>query len=569
MRWYLFIQIIFLCLLSFRLQAIPLSPHPADAVQYEIQLLQEDTSPLSAQQALAALQQSRFSPRTKDIISFGINARPVWLALTVANSDSKPQLRRILIENAWLDHLDLFIVEASGIARQFSSGDREQFSQRAVNHRFFAYDHSFPPGQTTVLIRAEQIDPMMLPVSLLGIEEANNRTLFQGYSYGLLYGAIGSLLFYNLMLFTGLRDRRYLLYSLYLSAFLAMNLSYTGHAFKWFWPESPHWQQMSNPLLMIAYIVCGLLFANVFLDLKTKCPRLCRALLAGTIALGLFALYTLITANQLMALKLAFACMAIFPLLMVILGVLALSRGDRSARYFLQGSVAAAFGVLITEASVWGLIPYTDLTYRAAEIGMLLDAILLAMALAYRIRIIEHDRSQAEQMARRDALTGLLNRRAFYELAEPAWNNAQRHQRNICALLLDVDHFKRINDRFGHSEGDKVLGDVARTMQQELRSFDILARWGGEEFIILLPETSFDEARAVAERIRCNIESMIQRQSDPSIRISASLGIAANSELAISLEGLIDQADQQLYAAKSQGRNRVCGHQPSVLAHRV
>jgi diguanylate cyclase (GGDEF)-like protein/PAS domain S-box-containing protein len=172
------------------------------------------------------------------------------------------------------------------------------------------------------------------------------------------------------------------------------------------------------------------------------------------------------------------------------------------------------------------------------------------------------DRKQAEmeleRLARTDVLTGVTNRRHFFELAEPQFASAQRYSHNIAILLLDVDHFKQVNDSYGHLAGDLILQRVARECQGHLRSSDVFARYGGEEFICLLPEQSLEGALETAERIRQMLERAEVLWDHQSIGVTASIGVALLQEdLALTLETLINRADQALYESKANGRNQV------------
>jgi len=172
------------------------------------------------------------------------------------------------------------------------------------------------------------------------------------------------------------------------------------------------------------------------------------------------------------------------------------------------------------------------------------------------------DRKKAEikleHLARTDVLTGVTNRRHFFELAETQFARAQRYNHALAVMMIDIDHFKQVNDRYGHLAGDLVLQMVARECQEHLRSTDIFARYGGEEFIGLLPEQDTDGAIETAERIRRMIEQAEAEFEAQSIHVTASIGLALiRNEKDLTLERLIDRADQALYQSKSDGRNRV------------
>lgn len=158
-----------------------------------------------------------------------------------------------------------------------------------------------------------------------------------------------------------------------------------------------------------------------------------------------------------------------------------------------------------------------------------------------------------ERLATRDPLTNCYNRRSFFEQFDIQWNSAQRYGNALSAVMVDVDHFKAVNDNHGHSVGDTVLQRVAETLQRQVRDTDIVARYGGEEFALLLPNTELSEAFVMAERIRKAIEEM----KLPQLSVTASLGISSISQSPTSPQDLLDQADKSLYFAKRNGRNQV------------
>lgn len=158
--------------------------------------------------------------------------------------------------------------------------------------------------------------------------------------------------------------------------------------------------------------------------------------------------------------------------------------------------------------------------------------------------------------ARTDELTGLNNRRYFLELAERECAVAARHGRPLSVVMIDIDHFKQINDTFGHQTGDEVLSRVAKTVAAHRRSGDIVARYGGDEFMLLLPETGAENARAVAEQLRAAVGADGLDTPAGRAKYAISAGVAALGDDVQELAQLIHAADQALYAAKAQGRNR-------------
>ncbi len=200
---------------------------------------------------------------------------------------------------------------------------------------------------------------------------------------------------------------------------------------------------------------------------------------------------------------------------------------------------------------------------RGDEIGELQAAVLALQASLQRTQELEAERetliTELRQLSHRDHLTGLMNRRAFDELAPTLLAQAERHRWPLALLLFDLDHFKGINDQHGHETGDQVLRHVAQLAQVHLRSSDLLARYGGEEFIALLPDCDDEAALVLAERLRQAMQQQPLGLPDGSmLKLSASFGLAAlRAGHQAPLPELFSRADAALYAAKANGRNQV------------
>ncbi|HWQ07774.1 MAG TPA: GGDEF domain-containing protein, partial [Holophaga sp.] len=162
------------------------------------------------------------------------------------------------------------------------------------------------------------------------------------------------------------------------------------------------------------------------------------------------------------------------------------------------------------------------------------------------------------RLATTDPLTSLYNRRQFFELGAAELSRARRHKRSLGAIMLDIDHFKNVNDQFGHQAGDKVLAEVARFMREEVRVTDVCGRYGGEEFAVLLPEADLETTRQTAERVRRRLEDHALSANGETLRVTASLGAAATEAGELELDVLLGRSDVALYRAKQGGRNRVC-----------
>lgn len=192
-----------------------------------------------------------------------------------------------------------------------------------------------------------------------------------------------------------------------------------------------------------------------------------------------------------------------------------------------------------------------------------LFAAVLGAILAFALRLLliawaelRKQNRMLEDLASTDALTGIANRRVLTESGERAFALSRRTGFALSVLMLDLDHFKAVNDRYGHQAGDEVLRAIAKAASECLRSTDTLGRWGGEEFLILAPGTADDGASLLADRVLQSIRGLIIRSGEHEIRITASIGIAALSSVDTDLLALVERADSALYRAKSEGRDR-------------
>lgn len=523
-----------------------------------IQIFQEGGDRLNLSEAQQRFDGDETLAFDNKIIGFGLGSNPSWLKLEVINQEKKSVERRLLIETSWLDSIEIYVVYKDDVVEQLTMGDNKNFSERTVLTRFFSFDHHYPAGITRVYIRVETPDPMSLPLYFLSLKDAGDRYLSQAYSYGLLYGAAFSLLLYNLMLYVGLRTRRHLYFSIYLFSFLAMNFSYTGHGFQWLWPQSPLWQQWSNPVSMMAFNLSGLVFALVFLNIRKNMPHLYRIVVGFCGIFSILQLLVILSSSHYLSISLAFFFMLMFSTIMVFLGVVSLKFENTSARYFLLASIFGAVGSTLTACSVLGWIPYNQFTYHAVDIGILLDMVLLAFALAEQFRITEKEKISAEILARSDPLTKLYNRRAFYEKVEPMWVLSNRNNGSRAIIIFDIDYFKAINDNYGHAAGDSVLEALGQQVDYQTRACDVAARWGGEEFIVFLYDAGLEDAVLVAKKLQRAMEDIVVDTEEGKISFTASFGVSVYEGSNHSLAELITEADKKLYRAKSRGRNQVC-----------
>jgi len=201
---------------------------------------------------------------------------------------------------------------------------------------------------------------------------------------------------------------------------------------------------------------------------------------------------------------------------------------------------------------------------RVSEPLSLRDRDTIRLGATVLLRFAFHDALEEKmgtelyERATRDPLTHARNRRYFNDRLDSEWPWARRHERSCALLMLDLDHFKRVNDTWGHLAGDEVLREFVRLVHEELRQEDLFGRLGGEEFAVLCRATASDDAAVLAERLRMRIERHEFMWNEQRVPVTVSIGISTSLEPGVaSSDDLLQRADERLYAAKRQGRNRV------------
>jgi diguanylate cyclase (GGDEF)-like protein len=333
----------------------------------------------------------------------------------------------------------------------------------------------------------------------------------------------------------------------------------TGYLF-----EPLGWQWLAGPLRSVgriataASVLFAILFADRFANLRRYLPRGRRLLLgyaALVVAVGV--------AGVLPGLG-ALARMLINPLLvlggplLLAASTLAAWRGSRYARFFLLGWTPLLVVTVLGSLQPYGVLPGWAWVGDAALVAGAFEALVLSLGLADRSLALRRDRDLARRLADLDPLTGLYNRRAWSERLLALEAQMRRQGRPLSLLFLDLDRFKQLNDRLGHDAGDAALRAMAGIMRSELREQDEVGRYGGEEFVVALPEADSAHALQAAERIRRHLHHRARLEVGGATP-TASIGVAT-LQPGEGLASLISRADAAMYAAKAAGRNRVVLH---------
>lgn len=430
-------------------------------------------------------------------------------------------------------------------------------------------------------------------------------TLFgQGGYAGIILG----LALYNLILYLAIRERVYLYYVLYVISFGSLWIARTGFFHQYLWPRHVWWNNEFQPYLAASAIVFSVLFVRQFLSTRTQSRWVDWVLRAIALLTALLCLARAVGTRVPLALPLVLIGLAI-SIIYFVLGLFALLRGYRPARFFLLAWSALLIGNVVYIFMFLRILPNTFLTYHSAQAGSAMECILLAFALADRVNLLKRAREERQMQYTRelqeqvdertgelssaveklktasvtDPLTGLSNRRLVDSAIQPWLAELQRarirnlpgvRRRYLAICLADLDHFKLVNDDLGHAVGDRVLQAAADTLRQNVRATAILARWGGEEFLILDHVTETEEDLLMAERLRRSIIDECPPEILETGRpLSLSLGVVRypfceNYPDLLGWDHCLALADHALYRAKKAGRNRWQCYRPNESALR-
>ena len=576
-----------------------------------------DADGLAQIEEVRRLPESAWKPVARRDASFGYSTHAYWLRFTLHNPADTAINWVLLIGNPLLDQLDAYGLDGE---RVYQAGDQRPFNQRWVAHRQLVLPFSLAAGEERELIlRMHSEGSANLSASLMSAQAFDQHEQRMLLLQGLFFGALLVMMIYNLSIFFITRDRNYLWYSLFVASFSFYQFIQLGFALQWLWPNSLTWHQLSFPLSSAVATLFGILFTYGVLDLKSQHPAytwITRTLIGCSLLVMALAL----TAPYKVALIGSFALLIVCALAGSVITALRWRDNCPQAKLFALGWSALIVASLFSILSGTGLIANSLLTLHAQQIGSLLELVIFSIALGTRIRQAQSDHQLAQarlfakehllrmeqsktldlqrqineglearvqertaslehalqelssanqqlaELSRHDSLTGLFNRQVLNEELERILAQGKRSQQPIAMLMMDLDHFKQVNDQYGHLMGDACLQHAAQRMQQRMRGSDLLVRFGGEEFAVVLSDTDETGAMDLAEQLRDDLASHPCQHQGISISLSLSIGVyALIPDASSNREQLLRNADQALYRAKAAGRNQVISYEASAL----
>jgi diguanylate cyclase (GGDEF)-like protein len=521
--------------------------------------------------------------------NFHITASAFWFRLPVRNERDRPAALFLAVRHPTLDELTLHVLGAGGRHEVVRTGDRIAARDRPYPGAMLVLPFDLGARESAELylrVRAEAA-VMLVPLELLDEAALRADMLDERLLHGAMLGLFAALFVYNLLVLLLLREPAYFSYVAFLpfTYLAASSVDGFGSAVLYPWTTWPG----NEGLVVFSGLAFALilLFTRSFLGTREFRPldRSLKGLIAANALLAVSPFVLPVGVAYQLDVAMTFA----IPAVGIAAGVVAWRKGRKEARFYVLGQTASWVGLVGFGVMISGGLPFHLYLFEGVGLGVAADALMLALALADKIRILqraklraeeaavknlavqhealealvaartaelEEARRRAELLATTDPLTGVLNRRGLLARAERDLKLALRSGHPLAVVLFDIDHFKRINDTYGHAEGDRVLCQLATAVRGALRSTDLFGRIGGEEFLVVMPHTTGQAAARVAERARRRIEQVVA-VGHPPVPVTASFGVAWLSERRGDLDRLQSAADRALYRAKSNGRNRV------------
>lgn len=522
------------------------------------QFLQETTAkPLTLAEAEAAYRQGRFAPSTKNVPNFGHLSPPRWMHFSIHNPSSAAPYR-IYVAQGWTGRLDAWLRHPDGSLQPWQAGMRLSPSKDLRPGIGYAFDTTLQNGTSELFVRVKSNASAALDVRFVPLRlTARLESRAQEWN-GVVHGFLLALILTYALLWIALKDAVQGRYVMYVATYLLLHMGYSGVGAIMLWPDQPRLARFLILSGMALFASSGLWFARAFLDVRNWAPKVDTGMKWVTRIVLTFIAVLIVFDFDRIALLVSFPTLMVFTLLEVTLGVLAVRRKRDLAGTFLIGSLARLTGFVITSQAIVGRIPYNDYTFRAVEIGVLIEATIWAMALGLRLRRDRNDHLLTMRLAQSDPLTGLFNRRGFLNIAKPKFEQSQKQGLPVALIMADLDHFKAVNDIHGHEAGDAVLIEAAQRFKGAARNADVVCRWGGEEFLILICGMRREKAIDFAERLRVVLsESPILLPDKQLAHLTTSVGVVVDNEAKQSIEEMLHKVDTALYAAKEAGRDQV------------
>lgn len=563
-----------------------------------------ETEPIEFEE-IGSLSLSHWTPYIGKVVNFNTVDKPVWLRFEVRNSIENSSEWLLKIRFPYLDHIEVLVYHPKEKKwdAPLISGLTIPMQLRPIDHRNFLFPLTLEPGQKSIIyVRVISKTKLILPIILWKKDQfLKDDSNFQ-MLLGIYFGILSVMLVYNISIAVFTRDRSYLFYSLYILSILLYALISTGVGTQYLWDRVYWIKTHAYGIFPSLCFLAGVVFVREFLAVKQYggwVYKINNYLVIFWV--GYILLYILVSPKYFLVAVLDLAAL-VTNTLGLVTGIFLWMKGNPSARYFTIAWGALMIFTFLLVLGSMGVIEFTWLASYSQMFGFVVELVLLSFALSDRINQERLAREKAQQLALNlnrkisrklellvhertvylkramlrlkkanqelseltitDSLTKVYNRRFFQKFIAHEVKRANRTLQPLAVIMVDIDHFKGINDTHGHPVGDKCLYLVAKTLRQQMaRSVDLVARYGGEEFVVVLTATPKEKAILLAEKVRQAVEKLSVINKGIPIKLRVSLGVASwIPDQDESYEELVKAADQALYQAKHNGRNQVVSY---------
>jgi diguanylate cyclase (GGDEF)-like protein len=552
--------------------------------------------------------------------NLGLSDRAHWITITPKALIENEQYL-LEINYGLLDSVDVWVfTQPSNEHSQlqeiatFTAGDRKPFSDRAIQHEQFLFPIHADSSSLAILLQVHSKGPIKVPIRLWQksdfIEYSGAHKLFMGLFFGYMIAMALS----NLFIYATTRNSTFAVYTGYVVSVAMVVATLHGIGYRFLWPESIWFQERAIAFFACTTLIFIITFSIQVLALKNTSKGAYRLLKAFWFVFLLLSGLTFVVPYSLLLTSILIMIAATTPVILISSLLLAI-KGNLIARYFSAAwavLLIAGIGLTLENLGIYELP--MDSSYLLM-VGAIAETLLLALALAIsfstqykqtetaRSLAVENERRalvakdellqlqektkqsleysveertleleiamrelseanhELERLSAIDPLTGLMNRRYFDKRLLAETRRSRRERRAFSLAMLDIDYFKKINDRYGHLAGDECLKIFAQILQQHIkRPADVICRYGGEEFVVILPATDLPGAVKLMEKVRVVIENTCVEFEGNVISMTVSIGVTAHiTSSDDEQEKVLAYADKLLYQAKTSGRNQVIG----------
>ena len=499
------------------------------------------------------------------LANFGEHAGTLWLFLEVEIGPQAAGEWLLDIAYPSLDEVDLQVLRDGREVAMLRNGDRLTGRERPLLARTHLMPLRLEPGRHELILRVRSSGSLIVPLRLMTPEMHRLHEERAQLVQGLATGVMLSLLLYSLAQWYSLRDRMFAYYGLSVLSLGLFQIAFQGVGMQHLWSEHPTLAEKIPPVCVLLGITGTFLFINRALAIAELSPRLSWAMKIGALLCAGAALLVLLGLLSYRDGQRIAKVLGQLPTLLALpLAWRRWRQGDAAAGYILAGWTVYTAGVLVLALLISGRLPATPLVLHGFQIASLAEMVMWLVVTGVRVAAlrraaerVRHDGERLRLLAETDALTGALNRRGLHQAAGPLLERVRPGQMTAL-FLLDLDGFKPVNDRFGHQAGDRVLVEVVRRLQAQVRQTDLVARIGGDEFVVMaagLPDEP--AALRLGQALLDAIAPDIEVEPGQPCRVGATIGLAMVPDDGRDIAVLLERADQAMYAGKQAGKRQV------------